>query len=788
MFCCCAAVKQRQNNNLLSRNMQNTLHDSILDNELIALLSKINIVNTKLTSKYIPAHIKSKTYNIPNIIAVGSQSVGKSSSLNSLIGIPLLPTGESMVTRTPINIQIKQSMKQKTIKILKYTDYDCSVEFSAVIDDNYDFTQYYQRLRELTDLMVPQHDVCDTPIYIMYEAPNVQPLNIVDLPGIILTNKFMDQPDGLVDHIYKIIEAYVKIPNTYVAVCLQPHIDFETDPALSHIIKLKKQYKFTTIGIITKPDSINIDLFNVKCGKMISQTSGNLMMDKGYYVLNNTLTNTDDNWYINYFGEDSFIVRTGKYGINNIGLLFKSLLLSGTKDSIQVIESNMMDIKNLITEMKVNDGNELKTSTKRLLYITDHIFIANRILHDSIKSIGNIKNIGHDIKVCMDTLKKDLDNMNEFSSANLTDTELKEIILEFDGYRSNFGKNMTLVLNKCLANANSRPIQKLRKIIELRISEIIRIMKEFIISTYNGTLDIYPENLNYHKLQINRFTRIINLLTDLSTKILESCVNRAQTAINDQLNIIESETWLLYDDIDMMLGDIHTLISNTDNVDKKKLRADKLHQIQQIYTDKLFKFEPDNIDGLKKRQKGGNLPTTGRQKVYDINKDNGPLDLVITKSADYTTTINNDAIIDFSSSTKQNKLNNSTNSVQKHINNDTDIMVVQSVRKDKQVNDEDININDYIKLTRIILEGTYKYIVAQVKQLALNSIANNILKYMENKYFIDICNRLSECVDYNDLFYNSNEDKECELLLNNIGKNIDDVIKNILYIKNLNSV
>ena len=39
--------------------------------------------------------------DIPNIVVVGTQSSGKSSVLNSLIGMDILPTGKQMVTRTP---------------------------------------------------------------------------------------------------------------------------------------------------------------------------------------------------------------------------------------------------------------------------------------------------------------------------------------------------------------------------------------------------------------------------------------------------------------------------------------------------------------------------------------------------------------------------------------------------------------------------------------------------------------------------------------------------------------
>ena len=48
-------------------------------------------------------HIK-----LPKIVVVGTQSSGKSSVLNSIIGNEILPTGSSMVTRTPLEIRMKR--------------------------------------------------------------------------------------------------------------------------------------------------------------------------------------------------------------------------------------------------------------------------------------------------------------------------------------------------------------------------------------------------------------------------------------------------------------------------------------------------------------------------------------------------------------------------------------------------------------------------------------------------------------------------------------------------------
>ena len=67
------------------------------NNDLISLLGEIQ--NT-LVSNNLQFDI-----SIPQIVVIGSQSVGKSSLLEQLIGAEFLPKGQGIVTRTPIIIQ-----------------------------------------------------------------------------------------------------------------------------------------------------------------------------------------------------------------------------------------------------------------------------------------------------------------------------------------------------------------------------------------------------------------------------------------------------------------------------------------------------------------------------------------------------------------------------------------------------------------------------------------------------------------------------------------------------------
>jgi dynamin 1-like protein len=67
------------------------------ENNMLKIITELDAFVTKYK-------IKDKL-QIPRIIVIGPQSVGKSSLLELLIGIKFLPKGEGMITRTPILIQ-----------------------------------------------------------------------------------------------------------------------------------------------------------------------------------------------------------------------------------------------------------------------------------------------------------------------------------------------------------------------------------------------------------------------------------------------------------------------------------------------------------------------------------------------------------------------------------------------------------------------------------------------------------------------------------------------------------
>src|SRR5439155_24703016 len=65
-------------------------------NEINGLFSETNLIESK------------PELALPKIVVIGTQSSGKSSVLNSIMGLDILPTGKNIVTRTPLDIRLHQ--------------------------------------------------------------------------------------------------------------------------------------------------------------------------------------------------------------------------------------------------------------------------------------------------------------------------------------------------------------------------------------------------------------------------------------------------------------------------------------------------------------------------------------------------------------------------------------------------------------------------------------------------------------------------------------------------------
>lgn len=190
---------------------------------------------------------QSESLTLPSIVVIGSQSSGKSSVLEAIVGHEFLPKGHNMVTRRPIELTLVHTPDA-------HAEYG---EFPALgLGKVTDFSQIQKTLTDL-NLAVPAKDcVSDDPIQLRIHSPNVPDLSLIDLPGYIqVTGR--DQPPELKEKIAELCEKYIKPPNVILAISAAD-VDLANSTALRASRKVDPRGE-RTIGVITKMDLVDAE-------------------------------------------------------------------------------------------------------------------------------------------------------------------------------------------------------------------------------------------------------------------------------------------------------------------------------------------------------------------------------------------------------------------------------------------------------------------------------------------------------------------------------------------------
>ncbi|KAJ2174880.1 mitochondrial dynamin GTPase Msp1, partial [Coemansia sp. RSA 532] len=215
--------------------------------ELTKKLLEIQTILKTVSDEDSGGKSSSGSLKLPSIVVIGSQSSGKSSVLEAIVGQEFLPKGTNMVTRRPIELTLINTP-------------DAAEEYGEFpqlgLDRIRDFSRIQRTLYDL-NMSVPETEcVSDKPIELRIYSPHVPDLRLVDLPGYIqVVNR--KQPPVLKQKIRDLCETYLKQPNIILAVCAA-----DVDLANSEALKASRRNDplgMRTIGVITKVDTTEPD-------------------------------------------------------------------------------------------------------------------------------------------------------------------------------------------------------------------------------------------------------------------------------------------------------------------------------------------------------------------------------------------------------------------------------------------------------------------------------------------------------------------------------------------------
>uniref|UniRef100_A0A671STR1 Dynamin-1-like protein n=1 Tax=Sinocyclocheilus anshuiensis TaxID=1608454 RepID=A0A671STR1_9TELE len=172
---------------------------------------------------------------LPQIAVVGTQSSGKSSVLESLVGRDLLPRGTGIVTRRPLILQLVHVDPEDRRKTSEENGVDGEEwgKFLHTKNKIYtDFDEIRQEIENETERVSGNNKgISDEPIHLKIFSPHVVNLTLVDLPGITKV-PVGDQPKDIELQIRELILKYISNPNCIILAVTAANTDMATSEAL----------------------------------------------------------------------------------------------------------------------------------------------------------------------------------------------------------------------------------------------------------------------------------------------------------------------------------------------------------------------------------------------------------------------------------------------------------------------------------------------------------------------------------------------------------------------------
>uniref|UniRef100_A0A8C2EBA2 Dynamin-1-like protein n=1 Tax=Cyprinus carpio TaxID=7962 RepID=A0A8C2EBA2_CYPCA len=208
---------------------------------------------------------------LPQIVVVGSQSSGKSSVLESLVGRDFLPRGSGIVTRRPLVLQLVNvpplEERRKQDNGIKAEEWGTFLHCKNQIFT--DFSEIRKEIEEETARSTNNKGISPEPIYLKIYSPNVLSLTLVDLPGITKV-PVGDQPEDIEAQVQKMILSYISNPNSLI-LCVSPA---NSDLATSDALKLAREVDpdgRRTLLVVSKLDLMDAgtDALEVLLGRVI---------------------------------------------------------------------------------------------------------------------------------------------------------------------------------------------------------------------------------------------------------------------------------------------------------------------------------------------------------------------------------------------------------------------------------------------------------------------------------------------------------------------------------------
>eukprot|EP00879_Flechtneria_rotunda_P015506 GHRR01016216.1.p1 GENE.GHRR01016216.1~~GHRR01016216.1.p1 ORF type:complete len:589 (+),score=198.40 GHRR01016216.1:203-1969(+) len=237
----------------------------VLGDSLIPVINRLQDIFSQVTVDL--------RLGLPQVAVVGSQSSGKSSVLEALVGRDFLPRGPDICTRRPLVLQLVKTPATAAGAAEKAaaTGGSLAAAAKAAAGGNnsqptewgeflhapgkvfHDFGLIRAEIQNETERVSGGNkNVSDKPIRLKIYSPSVLTMTLIDLPGITKV-PVGDQPSNIEHRIREMILQYIREPSCIILAVSAANTDLANSDALQ-MAQLVDADGSRTIGVLTKVD------------------------------------------------------------------------------------------------------------------------------------------------------------------------------------------------------------------------------------------------------------------------------------------------------------------------------------------------------------------------------------------------------------------------------------------------------------------------------------------------------------------------------------------------------
>ncbi|XP_018327771.1 dynamin-1-like protein isoform X2 [Agrilus planipennis] len=319
--------------------------------------------------------VGSDSIQLPQIVVLGSQSSGKSSVIESLVGRSFLPRGTGIVTRRPLILQLVYCPKEDR-EHRSAIDGTLELEEWALFLHSRnrvykEFTDVRQEIENETERMAGDNKgICAEPINLKIFSTKVVNLTLVDLPGITKV-PVGDQPPDIERQIKELVLKYISNPNSIILAVVTAN----TDMATSESLKIAKDVDpdgRRTLAVVTKLDLMDAgtDAIDILCGRVIPVKLGIIgVVNRSQQDILNNKTIKDALKDEATFLQSKYPTLAARNGTPYLAKTLNRLLMHHIRDCLPDLKTRVNLMMSQFQSLLNSYGEDVSDKSKTLLQI-----------------------------------------------------------------------------------------------------------------------------------------------------------------------------------------------------------------------------------------------------------------------------------------------------------------------------------------------------------------------------------------------------------------------------------